>query len=80
MFARSSHLDYTVKLAKTLTGVILVAWREPKKRYQLIGQSNVPYHLASYLQLMPSIDGPFFTHKLYSFDHNDLDTLEECEG
>ena len=76
MFNNSSHLDYTIKLAKSLNGVSLIAWRKPKEKYRYWGQSYVPYHLANFLMLVPDGNLGNFTNKLYDFPHTELDTLQ----
>lgn len=69
-------LDYSIRLHKSIKGVHLISWREPKKRTQYFNLNYVPYALAIYLRLMPQKDGVSFTNFLYDFDHDALDNIK----
>lgn len=73
-----SGKKYIVTLAKSLGGkVCLVSWREPHGKTKYVNTSRPPYHLASFIMLMPK--DPYwtdFTNDLYDFSHEDLDNLK----
>lgn len=70
----------TVTLRKSLRNrVHIVAWR-PKGKYRKTDIKWIPYHLAMWLQLLPTSskrDG--FTSVLYQFGHKDLDDLKAVD-